>query len=1043
MLIWSDPGVEPTTSLLGSQTVSVSWAFNIDLREPDVYDGDEEGFFGFKVLQVGSSTNKGMIVTAPLYMNGSGAVFLRKKNEEPPPPFTAENVTVGEEELPVKHFGLSIAKDLTQPQLTFAAVQFSTELRTVFTFNDYTNDTASSKLEKEEQLKGLTNTHMALDFVLKNHLNNTSSGATDGATKVLVLITDGDPRINFFNSNKWINPTQSMNEQRVWNSGHTEQGTLCVEGHSSTEQVERRKRRDLCSLFLMFFFLVGTGRSALGLGGLTDVARVPHELRGETETQIQDSELEEDSYMGYSVSVGEKNKTALYFTGAPRYKHKGQVVLFTASTNGKWSPTQRISGKQHGSYFGAEICSVDVDSDGDTDFLFVGAPLFYQTHRVAEGKIYIYKLTHKTDSETPLSEPAGKPEQRSSVSVPGDRSRGIRSTHSQRILGEKVRPGLQFFGQSIDGSSDVGNDGLPDLLIGSRGAAVVLKSKPVFNVTTRLSFEPHEINIDKIKCPSNMEDFVPLVNLTICFEMVEATKSSAGAVKPGLNISYSLDVDPTRQTFRGFFNSTTKKRNFTETYELRDRETCLKHSVYMPKCVTDTLSSIKINMNFSQVESERADAALNTDSYKEASVEVPFEKRCRQATCVAEIEVDFDFKSPFLLVADHNQFNVIVTLSNNGEDSYNTSLTIYHPTGLSFSKMNLLQDSKSKVLHRCHGIEGGTDEQRQSCSVSHPVYRSQSQAKFMIAFRVVREYDWKEFLSLNITGHSDNQNSSKGSLVKTIPVLFEIKMTLVVGEDSTTYMNFTTEHPDPKTLVTTYTVDNYGWRDFPANVTLVFPTKLEHNFEMKNYRVRVTPNITQCIEDESDFFSTDNYCSPERECKSMVCEPFILTNESVEFQLFGDVQFKGLGQDSVPFLKRYTGLDNEVEFKSFLFVAYDKEKYSLDLHNLKTNIEDSYHNIPWEDIEPSLKSESEVKIEMIILPDKMLIILTGAGGGLFLLILITVIMFKYGMEEDEEENEEEEEEEADQSETEDKDDKEDEPEENKDLLEKQEIMTDV
>ncbi|XP_072318892.1 integrin alpha-M, partial [Eucyclogobius newberryi] len=1154
--------------------VSFSLAFNIDLRKPDVYDGNADDFFGFKVLQVGSKESKGIIVTAPLYMNGSGAVYLSRKQNGTSPLFTPKAVRVREKELPVKHFGLSIAKDLTRPQFTvcspnvvtrcnensyinsvcynlteqlqalsdfkpafqdctkksvdlaflfdgstsmtqeefeknkdfiedimlslkntsikFAAVQFSSRMRTVFTFNDYTNNVSSSMLKKEPQLKGLTNTHAALDFVLKHHLKNTSSGASDEATKVLVLITDGDPsdldrtgtlnRYDSMNIIRFIIGVKEVNitKLREIASDPKESNTFHIENYNGLTGVLENFQKKIFQTEGITAVLAGglteemsqTGFSAvygkdallLGSVGSQTWRGSLHELNGETETHIQDSTLEEDSYMGYSVSVGNKNKTALYFSGAPRYKHMGQVVLFT-STSGKWTPAHRINGEQHGSYFGAEVCSMDVDSDGNTDFLFVGAPLYYQSHRAAEGKIYIYRLTNKLKLKELFNITAnvmgrfgttiasvvdlnGDGLRDAAVGAPlenqntgavylylGDRSRGIRSTHSQRILGEKVHPGLQFFGQSIDGSFDAGNTGLPDLLVGSRGSAVVLKSKPVLNVTTCLTFEPHEINIDKIKCPSSMDDFIHLVTLKICFDMVEATKSSAEAVKPGLNISYSLDVDPMRLTFRGFFNSTTKRRrNLTETYELRERETCFNRSVYMPKCVTDTLSPIKININFSQVESESADAALNTDSHKEASVEVPFEKRCHNDTCIAEIEVDFDFVSPSLLVADHNQFNVSVTLLNRGEDSYNTSLTIYHPPGLSFSRMSLAQDSKTKPLYGCHGIEEGT-----ACGVSLPVYRGQSQAKFMSVFHVLRDYEWKESFSMNITGHSDNQKSSKGSLVKAIPVQFEIKMTLLVGEDSITYMNFTTEEPAPKRLVTKYRVDNYGWRHFSANVTLVFPTKLEQNFEMNNFQVLVDQNITKCRESESESSSSSqNYCTPERECKYIVCDPFMLTTATVEFELSGEVQFKDLSAANVPFLKRYTGDYDEVEFESFLFVAYDKQKYSLDFYQHKRNSEDPDDNSYWKDIDPSMKS-SKVPIELIVLPDKLLIIVTGAGGGLLFLILITFIMFKLGCFKRKLQDMIEEEEGADEA----KEDKEDEDESVKELLEKQDITTDV
>lgn len=42
-------------------------------------------------------------------------------------------------------------------------------------------------------------------------------------------------------------------------------------------------------------------------------------------------------------------------------------------------------------------------------------------------------------------------------------------------MGQKINPGLRYFGQAIDGSIDLGDDGLPDIVVGSYGAAVVLR----------------------------------------------------------------------------------------------------------------------------------------------------------------------------------------------------------------------------------------------------------------------------------------------------------------------------------------------------------------------------------------------------------------------------------------------------------------------------------------------------------------------------------------------------------------------------------------
>ena len=46
---------------------------------------------------------------------------------------------------------------------------------------------------------------------------------------------------------------------------------------------------------------------------------------------------------------------------------------------------------QIGSYYGSEITSVDVDGDGVTDVLLVGAPMYF-SEGGERGRVYIYNL---------------------------------------------------------------------------------------------------------------------------------------------------------------------------------------------------------------------------------------------------------------------------------------------------------------------------------------------------------------------------------------------------------------------------------------------------------------------------------------------------------------------------------------------------------------------------------------------------------------------------------------------------------------------------
>ncbi|KAI4832766.1 hypothetical protein KUCAC02_015715 [Chaenocephalus aceratus] len=1072
----------------------VSLAFNIDMTKPVVYIGEQNDFFGYKVLQYSSGTNKGIIATAPLQKNGSGAICKSHQNQT----FRCTNPQdISLTNTSVKHLGLSLAKDSKRSQFTvcspsvvhecyensymnsvcfniadnlqqtssftsafqdctktvdlvflfdgsgsmtegefnknkdfivdiinslknssikFAAVQFSFTNRNVFDFNDYQAGSYLEKLMKEPHMRKLTNTHGALTYVLDDILKNPKAGASPDATKVVVLITDGDPsdrdrgiiqRYDDQNIIRFVIGVKDakLEKFRAIASEPKDKNAFKIENYDGLKGVLENFQKKIFQMegskvsrageltnemsqsgFSAVFFndtlILGSVGSNSWRGSLQD-------RHGEIETQIEDPHMLDDSYLG-------------------------QVVLFRHEGK-NWTASQRVNGEQIGSYFGAELCSVDTDSDGNTDFLLVGAPQFYQPQEKKEGQIYIYTLTDEMQlkGELTVTVPSmgrfgttisiladlngdglrdvavGAPLEDKNRGVVyiylGDRIRGIRSDYSQRIIGHKIDATLRFFGQSIDGDIDLGEDELPDIVVGSQGIVVVLRSRPVFNVMASLYFQPKEINTDKIECLGNTDANLPMVTLTACFEMVETTRRKAEEISSTLNISYSIDVDPMRTIYRGFFSETDRKaRKLTSTPELRDKDTCFNHSIYMQKCVKDTLMPISIKLQFSQVDSESARAVLNVDSKTQAAVEVPFEKHCKKNdTCVAQLEVDFSFTTATLLVAEDNFLNVSVKLSNSGDDSYYTSLTMHYPPGLSFSMM-VLTESTRPTLHSCNDLEGVLN--KTICGVSRPVFRSRSSATFRASFRIINEYEWNDTIVMTITGKSENTNSNHtNTLTKDIPVQFEIKMAVTVKEDLISYLNFTPEDTGPKQIVTTYKIGNLGFKDFPVNVSLFFPTKLGHNFEMTNYQVIVQQNKTRCSR-KTDKESEN--CSPEEQCKVISCDSFILEKESpTEITLIGDVQFRDLKQHAanIAFLKRYTGDAAEVKFKSFIEVDYDNHRYVLS----------SYKKVEKSDNDPTRKW-MEVRVEFIIPPDELLIILTGCGVGLLLLIIITVIMFKLG-----------------------------------------------
>ncbi|KAJ3614082.1 hypothetical protein NHX12_017659 [Muraenolepis orangiensis] len=458
----------------------------------------------------------------------------------------------------------------------FAAVQFSSFARMVFNFNDYQNGKATELLKAEPFMQDLTNTYRALNYTLIELFENQMAGASPDATRVLLIITDGDPS----------------------------------DRDTTIKIVEKYDEKHITRFVIGGSLVLGSVGSNDWRGSLYELESNNMESNG---IHIEDPDMAHSSYMGYSVAAGEKDLVSLYFTGAPRFKHMGEVVVFRKSHD-TWEVVRRVTGEQIGSYFGAALCLVDLKSDGNTDFLLVGAPLFHHPHEKREGQIYVYRLTTQLELESTLnvSVPSrgrfgtsislladlngdglrdvavGAPledDNRGAVYIyHGNQHTGIRPTFSQRIPADPGLDQIRFFGLAVDGTIDLGEDGLADLVVGSRGAAIVFRSKPVVNVKAHLNFEPAQISTVNIHCPAIQGNFLPMVTLTVCFDLAEVTRGITGTTNMALNITYSLEVDPnqSRQTSRGFFKETLD-RNLQFTVELMTKH-CFIHSVNMPVC---------------------------------------------------------------------------------------------------------------------------------------------------------------------------------------------------------------------------------------------------------------------------------------------------------------------------------------------------------------------------------------------------------------------------------------------------------------------------
>uniref|UniRef100_A0A8D0F5I8 Integrin subunit alpha 10 n=1 Tax=Strix occidentalis caurina TaxID=311401 RepID=A0A8D0F5I8_STROC len=99
------------------------------------------------------------------------------------------------------------------------------------------------------------------------------------------------------------------------------------------------------------------------------------------------------AYLGYAVSsLRLPRGQRLYVAGAPRFQHKGKVILFELDAAGTVTVAQALTGEQIGSYFGSEVCALDVDGDGVTDVLLVAAPMYLGAQSRETGRVYLYRV---------------------------------------------------------------------------------------------------------------------------------------------------------------------------------------------------------------------------------------------------------------------------------------------------------------------------------------------------------------------------------------------------------------------------------------------------------------------------------------------------------------------------------------------------------------------------------------------------------------------------------------------------------------------------
>ncbi|XP_057606762.1 integrin alpha-L isoform X2 [Hippopotamus amphibius kiboko] len=930
-------------------------------------------------------------------------------------------------------FMKDVMRKLSNSSYQFAAVQFSSAYKTEFTFADYAKQKDPDVLLANVQhMAVLTNTFGAINYVA-TEVFRPEQGARPDATKVLIIITDGEATDKhnidaakdiiryIIGIGKHFKTKESQEALHEFASKPAEEFVkildtfeklkdLFTELQKKIYVIEGTSKQDLTSFNMELSSsgisaALSRGHGVVGAVGAKDwaggVLDLKADLQGETFVGNEPLTPEAKAgYLGYTVTwLPSRGTTSLLAAGAPRYQHVGRVQLFQKSKGETpWRQTQKIDGTQIGSYFGGELCGVDVDRDGETELLLIGAPLFYGEQR--GGRVFIYqkkKLVFEMVSElqgdpgyplgrfgaaiTALSDingdelpdvAVGAPlEEQGAVYIFNGQQGGLSPWPSQRIEGAQIFPGIQWFGRSIHGVKDLGGDGLADVAVGAEGQVIMLSSRPVVDVITTMSFSPAEIPVHEVECSySTSENKKEGVNITVCFQVKSLTSQFRGDLVA--NLTYTLQLDGHRTRRRGVFPG--GKHELSSNTAVTSVKSCTRFWFHFAVCIQDLISPINVSLNYSLWEEEGTprDQRAGKDiqpilrpSPHSETKEIPFEKNCGEdKKCEADLRLKFSTEgSKVLRLTPSASLAVGLTLSNLKEDAYWVQLILSFPRGLSFRKVEMLKPH-SHIPVSCEELQS----RALSCNVSSPIFKAGSLVDIQVMFHTLPDSFWGDFVELHANVSCSNEDSGllKNNLAtRSIPVLYPINILTKDQENSTLYIKFTPKGPKIHHVKHIYQVriqPHVNDNMIPLEALVRVPGPRSEGPIRQKWDVQMEPPVT-CLSE--DLESPSDVAEPCSFGAKFRC-PVHHQQESL-VQVIGTVELKGEIKNSSMF-----------SLCSSLSISFNSSKH-FHLYGSNASL-----------------AQVIMKVDVIYEKEMLYLYLLSSIGGLLLLLLIFFVLYKVG-----------------------------------------------
>ncbi|KAK6491702.1 integrin alpha-9-like isoform X1 [Huso huso] len=538
------------------------------------------------------------------------------------------------------------------------------------------------------------------------------------------------------------------------------------------------------------------------------------------------------SYLGYAVTAGHFSQPTAtdVVGGAPQDGGVGKVYIFKTE-RGSLVKIFQASGKKMGSYFGSSLCAVDLNQDGLSDLL-VGAPMFSEIRDEGHVAVFINKgngvleervllngdnayNAHFGESIAMLGDidddgfpdvAIGAPKEEDfagAVYIYHGDTHGIVATYSMRLSGQNINPVLRMFGQSISGNVDMDGNAYPDVTIGAfmSDNVVLLRARPVITVDISI-FLPVSINITAPQCHDGSQH-LNCLNVSACLRF-------RGKQVPGqIGLLYNLTADVTKRE-KGQQSRVVFALNGELTSQVNEQiqlsyneEKCRHYMAYVRKEVKDVFSPIIFEAAYSLGEH-----VIDNKDDKELPALKPilrwkkggkiaqrnqtvFERNCLSDDCAADLRLRGRLllpgvdPRPYLALGAVKNISLNVSISNAGDDAYDTNVYFNFSRELYFIKMW----QKEEKGISCELLE--LDFLK--CSVGFPFMRAQSKYHLGVIFDTSHLSGDEENLQFLVSTQSANPEHestlSDNTLHLSVPLIHEVDTTItgVVSPTSFVY----------------------------------------------------------------------------------------------------------------------------------------------------------------------------------------------------------------------------------------------------------------